>query len=226
MKAPDVQGPRRLVAAHDVADDLLFAEHLKLDGLAIRPEDLGDRRFARPERDRPIERLRVDLPPGLRAVDRQVDERLDDLRALDGVDVEDDGADDARRRCGDGVGECVERGLRQPRRRPGAPARTASCSLRAPRRCCSRRCCRADGSAAASSTRAAARRPGSVRRRATRTPRAAPRTTRAASGRARSAASGRRGPTARRAAGSRSRCRSAARRRRSRAPAGRVQRRT
>src|SRR5437899_2912849 len=78
----DVERPRRFVAAHDVADDLLFAEELERDGLTIRPDDAGDRRLARPEHHRPVERLCIDETPRLGAVDREIDAGLDDLRAL------------------------------------------------------------------------------------------------------------------------------------------------
>ena len=62
---------------------------------AVRCGDAGDRRLARPERDRSIERLRVELPPRLGAVHRQIDECVDDLRPFDRVGVHDDRSDHA-----------------------------------------------------------------------------------------------------------------------------------
>ena len=111
MDAPDVERPRRLVPAHLVMHGVVFVEDLKIDGRPVGCLDARDRRAARPERHRTIEGVGVHRAPRLRAVDRQIDERLDDARALDRVGVHDDRADDARRRRGHGVGNRVHRAV-------------------------------------------------------------------------------------------------------------------
>ena len=92
-----VERPRRLVPAHHVRDERFLPENLKLDALPVGCGDAGDGHLARPERDRSVERLHVDVPPRLRAVDRKIDERVDDLCAFDEVGVHDDRTNDMRR---------------------------------------------------------------------------------------------------------------------------------